>query len=186
MTFQEIFDYANQTTGPDDIHILCNTDIALSKGFKGLEAYIGADDFFCLSRYELSGKISSHAYGSQDTWIWRGRNRITGVDFHLGVRGCDCHLIGAARRAHYQVTNPSKDLVTIHWHASNMRNVNYLSHKVRGPWFGVEPTPLGQTGEVCRFIDTEVCPTIQPGGAWTRTAFKKRCAEVFLAANHGG
>lgn len=179
MTFQEIFDYANANTGPDDVHILCNTDIALSRGFETLEDHLGPDDFFCLSRYELSGRISSHAYGSQDTWIWRGQNRIQGVDFHLGTRGCDCHLIGAARRAFYEVTNPSEDLVTIHWHESNMRNTNYYNDQVRSPWFGVEPSKLGVAGEVCRFLGVDDWPVIKKGRLWTRCSLKKEAARRF-------
>jgi hypothetical protein len=179
ITFQEIFDYANTITGPDDIHILCNTDVGLVSGFDALDSFMGPEDFYCLSRYELDGTISDHAYGSQDTWIWRGKNRIKNVDFHLGIRGCDCHLIGAARRAHYQVTNPSKQLITLHFHASNLRNTDYHQHTVRNPWFGVEPTELGEAGEVCRFIGAGVWPTVQTRSSQTRSQLRRKCAQIW-------
>lgn len=179
MTFQEIFDYANETTGPGDIHILCNTDIAIIRGFDTLEQALSPDDFLCVSRYEGNGIINEHAYGSQDVWVWRGHNRIRGANFHLGIRGCDCHLIGMARRFHYQVTNPSKDLISVHCHESNLRNAKYNERIIPGPWFGVEPSALGVLGEVCHFKSTDNCPVIRPSGGMSRSALRMACAKAF-------
>lgn len=175
ITFQGVFEYANARTGPNDVHILCNTDIALVDGFDALESFLGPDDFFCLSRYELNGKISTQAHGSQDTWIWRGMNRIGGVRFPLGIRGCDCHIIGAARRARYQVSNPCKSLCTMHVHASNLRSTSYGDHMIPGPWFGVTPTALGQAGDVCRFLGKQEWPTVAAAQALTRTVLRQQC-----------
>ena len=181
ITFEGVFAYANARTGADDVHILCNTDIALVDGFDDIEQFLGPDDFFCLSRYELNGKISTHAHGSQDTWIWRGINRIRGVRFPLGIRGCDCHIIGAARRARYQVSNPSKTLCTIHFHASNLRATTYGDTKIPSPWFGVTPCNLGSAGEVCRFLGKDNWPTVTEPRPITRTVLRQRCGAALRA-----
>ena len=179
MTFQRVFDYANERTGPDDIHILCNSDIALVRGFEQLEERMSSDDFFCVSRHELDGKLIVHAHGSQDTWIWKGHNRIRNANFHMGIRGCDCHLIGAARRAHYEVSNPSKDLITLHHHGSNLRNSQYHEHFVPGPWLGVEPCRIGEIGEVCQFISSGNWPKINTPTNRSRSHLKRLALAAF-------
>ena len=180
MTFQAIFDYANSQSRPDDIHILANNDIELVSGFQQVDRWLSPDDFFCLSRYELNGRLSDHAHGSQDVWMWRGLNRIRHADYFMGVRGCDCHIIGDARRAHYQVSNPSLDLHILHHHGSELRSASYKRLQIPSPWFGIEPSRLGRVGEVCQY-DVSGAPFIilDAGGRPSRQALRRDAAAIW-------
>ena len=179
MTYQAVFDYANARTGPRDIHILANNDIALMRGFERLDQWLTIEDFFALSRYEPDSRLIRHAYGSQDTWIWRGPSRVTDAHYYMGVRGCDCKLIGDARRARYVVSNPCLDLFTMHWHQSEYRPKDYQDKYVQGPWFGIEPSHFGEVGELSQFSPNGDWKILQQLGIWGIRDLRQSLKSVF-------
>ena len=59
---------------------------------------------------------------SQDTWaLLGGFPEIPEANFPLGKKGCDnriAHLLSN----HFDVINPSKEIITYHYHISGIRN----------------------------------------------------------------
>jgi sugar-specific transcriptional regulator TrmB len=84
-TFQYVFNLSNIITTDSDINITSsNNDILLNKVFFENIA-IQHSDFYWLSRYEkITDKHPTlHTTGySADTWVWKGKNKITEANFY--------------------------------------------------------------------------------------------------------
>jgi hypothetical protein len=137
-TFQDIFEYANLVSKPDDINILINADIMLTRSFREINP--GENDFFCISRWEPGAKHPfRHERGdSQDVWVWRGKTRVKNCDFYLGILGCDNRVAYEAKKAGYRVTNPAYRYRAYHNHRSGVRT--HKGKRLPKPYRLVKPT----------------------------------------------
>jgi SAM-dependent methyltransferase len=134
------FDKINEVSGPDDINIICNSDIFFDNTIS-LVLNMGPRDFYALSRWEWNeGKPELRDLkNSQDTWIFRGPVRNVNGNIPLGVPFCDNRIAFEFNNAGYNVTNPSKSIKTYHIQTSNIRR--YDDHaRVPGPILFVQPT----------------------------------------------
>ena len=137
--FQEI----NKITGPDDINIICNSDIFfddtiyLTNQLKHREAW-------ALSRWNWHGPnhiVFFDRPDSQDTWIVRGKVENVFGDFTLGMRGCDNRIAHEFHKAGYAVSNPSKSVKSYHVQNSNIRNYT-MADVVPPPYHTIQPSLL--------------------------------------------
>lgn len=154
-TYQSIIDYANQLTGPTEIHAIVNNDISLSRGFDQLASKMAQDDFIALTRHELSGVFDVYPPVSQDVWLWRGPCRIENGHFFMGVRGCDNRIAAEAYLCGYSLSNPCRNLVAFHHHRSQIRGDAYHEKYVDPPYVSVAPCFLGQTSRLERMVGGE-------------------------------
>jgi hypothetical protein len=131
-TFQDIVNVVNQYNG-NDIAFMCNSDIHLTESTSMVKDLNLDNTALCLSRWEFQSNGTIHHYGyeySQDSWIWEGKNKVTGADYHFGLLGCDNKFAQDLFNAGYKLSNPSRHLKTIHVHGSNERS---YSEKTRLP-----------------------------------------------------
>jgi hypothetical protein len=123
-TYTSFFNKINELTGPDDINIICNSDIFLDETIQ-LTSKLEPHKAFALSRWEYVNanniKLFERA-DSQDTWIIRGPATNIIGNFTLGLAGCDNRIAHELKDAGYQPTNPAKSIKTYHVHNSNVRN----------------------------------------------------------------
>lgn len=146
MTSEEIpnynffFDKINEVSGPDDINIICNSDIFFDNTIS-LALNMGSRDFYALSRWEWNeGRPELRDLkNSQDTWIFRGPVRNVNGSIPLGVPFCDNRIAFEFNNAGYNVSNPSKSIKTYHIQTSNIRRYDH-SARVPGPILFVQPT----------------------------------------------
>lgn len=120
-TFQDIFNFANSVSDISTINIVSNNDILLTHSFHNLN--IADTDFYAISRFESMYHKCPFRYqesDSQDTWVWKGLNKITDANFYFGILGCDSALAFLAKQ-HYTITNPAFTYKSIHHHKSNFR-----------------------------------------------------------------
>lgn len=120
-TFQDVFNFANSVCDSSTINITANNDIVFTDSFNKL--YLADTDFYAISRFESVHNKCPFRYqecDSQDTWIWKGFNKITDAHFHFGVLGCD-NAVAFLARKHYNISNPAFTYRTIHNHQSNFR-----------------------------------------------------------------
>lgn len=110
-TVQDIIDYANGHSG--DINVIANSDV----WFENTDVLnnISVNDMWALTRYENNAFFCRE--DSADAWVFRGRIRLQGCKFRLGLRGTDNALAYIGKRAGYVVTNPSLDVRINHEHA---------------------------------------------------------------------
>ncbi len=127
----------NRLDGYDDcVSIIANSDIVFDDTIK-LSLNMSANDVYCLAKYN-NGKL--HWYpNSQDSWVFRGKiKKVNNVDFYIGTFGCDNAFANRLRQVGYNITNPSKSIITNHVHKSEFRT--YSSNEmVAGPWNHVWP-----------------------------------------------
>lgn len=143
-TFRMFFNLMNETTGPDDISILSNTDIFFDHTLALLDAFLDGNTCFALSRWHTfpDGRVELHNERfSQDVWIFRGHVRhMAYCDFFLGIRGCDNRIAYEILQAGYKVVNPSMSIKAIHYHMSEIRN--YGKEFIKQPYHPVYPCAL--------------------------------------------
>lgn len=119
---------------PYDINIIANTDIVMDDdSLKLLKTWNWRNYCLALSRWDyLNHEMSKHISrlydhrDSQDTWILRGGfkdNKL--ADFCLGKKGCD-NRIAHELSKFYNVINPSRSIMTFHYHITNIKN--YAPH----------------------------------------------------------
>lgn len=167
-TYQDIFNEAAKY--PDDINIICNSDIYFDETLKAVER-IRQNQFYALTRWEqtetgIDSFFRVHHVKpewSQDTWIFRDCGKIKGLDqviatnlvtnkletipYTLGIPGCENHLAWLAKnRFGYHVTNPSLTIRTIHVHKERFRPDP--KYRVRGSHGG------GTWGNLMRVMQT--------------------------------
>lgn len=145
---------------PDDINALANADIIMNEpSTKQLREYDWQSNYcFALSRWDLkkneAGEVNftdatlwDHA-DSQDTWIFLGT--ISGVqcdDVTLGVAGCD-NVIADRIKENYLVFNPSRNIVTFHYHISDVRNYNAEIERLPPPYHLIHPHYIEQVKDM--------------------------------------
>ena len=149
-TFYEMLEIINNNTLDNDINIFCNSDIIIDeKSILLCNTYLKDNDCYALTRYNLKNNINektsfnnmlynSKAYkciASQDVWILRGRikNMENKFNYLFGCLACDNRFIYDIREAGYNVTNPSFDIITFHYHLIRkeyIRSSVYMENKV--------------------------------------------------------
>jgi hypothetical protein len=142
-TYDFFFKKINEITGPDDINIICNSDIFFDNTIKFAEK-IKHKEFYALLRWEFkaNGQIQFHERDdSQDTWIVRGKIENVFGGFSLGIRGCDNRIAAEFHKAGYNVTNPAKTIRTFHVHNCGIRNYT-MKDIVPPPYHTLMPTAL--------------------------------------------
>jgi hypothetical protein len=137
------FQKINEITGPEDINIICNSDIYFDNTIE-LANKIQHKQVYALSRWDVIHPwkiVHFDRQDSQDTWVVRGR--VDGVfgDFTLGIRGCDNRIAYEFNKAGYTVSNPSKSIKSYHLHKSNIRNY-IMSDVVPQPYLTIKPSSL--------------------------------------------
>lgn len=142
-TYESFFQKINEITGPDDINIICNSDIYFDHTIELANA-IKPKQVYALSRWDVIHPwqiIHFDRADSQDTWIIRGK--IEGVfgNFTLGTRGCDNRIAYEFSKAGYAVSNPSKSIKTYHLHRSNIRNYT-MADVVPPPYLTIATSSL--------------------------------------------
>jgi len=142
-TYRDFFQKINETTTPEDVNIICNSDIFFDETII-LAERIRAKELYALLRWEyLPNGITLHSNrpDSQDTWIVRGKVENVFGDFSLGIRGCDNRIAHEFLQAGYNVINPSKSIKSYHVHNSNIRNYT-MEQVIPPPYHTLGPTSL--------------------------------------------
>lgn len=142
-TYDYFFEQINKVTGPDDINIICNSDIFFDETIE-LANRIKHKQLFALSRWDYLHPWRITFFDradSQDTWIVRGKIENVFGNFTLGTRGCDNRIAHEFHTAGYEVLNPSKTIKTYHLHNSGIRNYT-MQDVVPPPYLTIKPTTL--------------------------------------------
>lgn len=144
ITYNEWFAFVNEHSGPDDINILANLDVAC---FADLSLFEKIHDktVWALTRYEPTsdgGWAVWERTDSQDVWVWRGQMpQIEGADFRMGVPGCDNRIAYLFEQAGYRVENPSRTIEWRHYHKKNIHNYTQ-DDRVQPPYKWLWPAEL--------------------------------------------
>lgn len=144
LTYNYFFERINQVVEPNDVSVICNSDIYLDDTIT-LTQHMRHDQFFALSRWDIlkNGEaVFTNRRDSQDVWIVRGPVRKINGNFTLGMRGCDNRIAHEAAKAGYHVLNPSRSIKTYHVHNSNIRNYTFNDPAVPEPYMTVDPCRL--------------------------------------------
>ena len=167
LSFQWVIDYANLVTRDCDYNILCNSDIILESQIPEFpDPY-----FLALTRYgDVPMGFFQYAYASQDTWIWKGINKIKTADFCFGVLGCDNKLAYEAYEAGYYVTNPSKTIRTVHRHQTKIRTPEASDNRYRlpRPYLYLTPTEYKITNDTSHYRFNRG-PKVEQSEGWRPT-----------------
>jgi hypothetical protein len=142
-TYSFFFNKINELTGPDDINIICNSDIFFDDSIL-LTSHLKHHASFTLSRWDYINSQNINLFDrpdSQDTWIVRGPIKNVIGNFTLGKRGCDNRIAYELKDAGYQPTNPARSIKTYHVHNSNIRNYSH-NDVVHGQYLHVHVTSL--------------------------------------------
>lgn len=142
-SYNFFFDQINKVTSPDDINIICNSDIFFDETI-ALAANIKEKEMYALLRWEWHNPMNSTFHerpDSQDTWIVKGKVENVNGDFTLGIRGCDNRIAYEFQKSGYAVSNPAKSIKTYHVHNSMVRNYT-MADVVPPPYFTLLPTSL--------------------------------------------
>lgn len=116
-TYQDLFDFINQKTQPNDINIVANSDIYFDDTIKNCDK-ITKDECYALTRYNIikGEAIFEDTPGSQDCWIFKGKIKKGNFDIPMGIPGCDNRIAHELKEAGYRVYNPSKIIKSYHIH----------------------------------------------------------------------
>lgn len=142
-TYSFFFNKINELTGPDDINIICNSDIFFDDTIL-LTQHLAHRASYCLSRWDYINSQNTKLFDrsdSQDTWIVRGPVQSVIGNFTLGKRGCDNRIAWELKDAGYPPTNPARSIKTYHVHNSNVRNYSH-NDVVHGTYLHVGVTSL--------------------------------------------
>lgn len=111
-TYNDLFNFINKHTRPDDINIIANSDIHFDETLISASE-IKDNDCYAISRV---GMPENYIAGSQDVWIFKGRIRPIRADFPIGVPGCDNRLAHEIAKMGYDIINPCKTIKCHHLH----------------------------------------------------------------------
>jgi hypothetical protein len=142
-TYSYFFQKINEVTEPEDVNIICNSDIFFDETI-ALAENIKHKEFYALLRWEYFPNIAPQFHerpDSQDTWIVRGKIENVFGNFTLGIRGCDNRIAYEFQKAGYNVINPSKSIKTYHVHNSGIRNYT-MAQVIPPPYHTLGPTSL--------------------------------------------
>lgn len=143
-TFDLFFQKINDVSGPNDINIICNSDIFLDDTIS-LSRSINHKEIYALTCWEYRDQnniIFKNSKNSQDTWIFRGKIENVNGNFPLGKPGCEGRIAYEFHKGKYKLFNPSMSIKTYHFHNSNIRRYS-PKDQVPGPHIFITPTILG-------------------------------------------
>ena len=148
-TFQDFIDL---TYASDGINIIANSDIYFDDTLE-LANEIGKNEVYALSRWELTNEGLKHhnTRDSQDCWIINGNLNTSDCDFTQGLAGCDNAFTERLKWAGYKVSNPSKDIRSIHLHKNPRRDYD-VQDRVSLPYLLISPHKLGEEPVLQRLI----------------------------------
>lgn len=138
----------------DNINIISNLDIIIPPEISLYMQYYIPNKQTCLalSRWDVNNRFdyknNSTLFDradSQDTWVFMGGvNQIAGVDYGLGVAGCDNSIAYLLEQNGYNVINPSRTIKTYHLHLTNIRNYTdtegHAIFRIPPPYKLIEPS----------------------------------------------
>jgi len=137
------FSKINELTGPDDINIICNSDIFFDDTIL-LAQRLPIHRAYALSRWDYISAQNIKLFDradSQDTWIIKGPVVNIIGNFTLGKKGCDNRIAFELKDAGYNPTNPARSIKSYHVHNSNVRNYSH-NDIVRGKYHRIPLTSL--------------------------------------------
>lgn len=124
-TYQTLIEWANEVATDQDIVIIANSDIYFDGSIRWPHGVCMGSTMIALSRWNISphGQKMLVAYQhSQDTWIFKGKINLTGIDYYMGKLGCDERIAYDANEQGYRVVNTAKDIITHHLHNADVRS----------------------------------------------------------------
>jgi hypothetical protein len=123
-TYNFFFEKINKLAGPDDISIICNSDIFFDDTIALVEN-MGAKDMYALSRWDWAPNTTAvlrDIRNSQDAWIVRGKVENVNGDFKLGIPFCDNRIAFEFSKSGYNVRNPGRSIKAYHYHQTAIRH----------------------------------------------------------------
>jgi len=142
-SYNFFFEKINELTGPDDINIICNSDIFFDDTIL-LTQHLKHHASYVLSRWDYINEQNVKLFDradSQDTWIVRGPIRNVVGGFTLGKKGCDNRIAYELKDAGYFPTNPARSIKTYHVQNSGIRNYSH-NDTIIGKYLQVNITNL--------------------------------------------
>lgn len=144
--YSDFIDFYNKSDF--DLLIIINSDIfILESDIKLIKESINDDAVYALSRWDIKkeGSVEHHDnWGSQDTWVIKGKVNSGKYDIELGKPGCDNRIAYLFKKSGYNIKNPSKEIRTYHYHLSNYRTYDSEIDRVKGKYFYVNPTRINE------------------------------------------
>lgn len=119
LTIDDIIREVNRHDG--DINVIANADVWFEE-FPDLSCMTD-NTIYALTRYENGAFFCRE--DSADAWMFRGKIRLQGCNFRLGLRGTDNAIASRALAQGYKFVNPSLDIKIHHVHAVRTANVLY-------------------------------------------------------------
>jgi hypothetical protein len=151
-TYKEAFESViDENLDSNNIFIIANSDIVIPEStVVRIRENIKDNEVYCLSRYDITDKITLlNRRDSQDCWIMNGntyktlRENKDKFDIQFGKPGCDNRIALLLEETGMKVSNPSFDIVTHHYHNTNVRNYTRKEEDVvKGPYRLLQPTGL--------------------------------------------
>lgn len=124
-TYQNLIDWANDIADPTDVVVIANSDIYFDETLNWAHNVNMGSTLIALSRWDVAPNGTKRLFAyehSQDTWIFKGKIRIEGADYFMGLPGCDNKIAHDADHQGYRVVNTAKDIITYHLHNTNVRS----------------------------------------------------------------
>lgn len=152
-TYWDYIMYANQSTFPNDLVILSNSDIFFDDSIKLIHTIDMKNRILALTRFcpyhghwiNEDGEIIPYANAdkSQDVWIWQSPMKpMQDLKIHTGINGCDNRIAYEFMKIGYQVWNPSFSIICYHKHTQ--RSSNSSTNKISTPYLFVDPCTIEQ------------------------------------------
>ena len=161
-TFSDFFLVANGISEPGDLCIFSNTDIFPAPNMRDLLERLQPQEAWCLSRWDTTREslepVHFNRCDSQDTFCVRAPIKSVNANFYGGWAGSDNALCFRLEEAGYVVSNPSKDIKTIHYHLTGLHNYDPVKHTVPSPYLLIHPSHIHETVDK-RLLSVQ--PTIQ-------------------------
>jgi hypothetical protein len=152
-TYKDLLVFCNQFQ--DEICVITNTDIFFDESLEHLKDYNFDNKFISLTRwdivydkevwkmryYDLPWRNNwTTAQFSQDSWLFKTPVKVDDrTDFTMGRAGCDNRISQIFHELGYSVVNPSKKIITKHFHQSNHRTYD-PTETITGPYLLISPT----------------------------------------------
>ena len=145
-TYRDLFEYCN-THMRNEICIVSNADIIFDDTLRYFNSINMTMQFYALSRWEITSgdgknwEIEPYENSaSQDVWIFKTPVLTSeGMNYTMGVPGCDNKITYHMRELGYVCRNPGKKVITIHFHISQFRTYDWKADRVPGPYLLIAP-----------------------------------------------
>lgn len=120
-TFDFFFQKINQLAEPNDISIICNSDVFFDNSIS-FASRVGDQEVYALSRWDwhrLSAPTLYDKTNSQDAWILKGKIENVNGNFKVGSPNSDARIAFEFQQAGYSIRNASKTIKAFHFNDSN-------------------------------------------------------------------